>query len=85
MTVSDKQNTPSRQDEDSPKPWDIPAEGLVTRYGFQWGPLIVTRMAHITRRGYVLSVETPHQSMQVYVTEKGRKIKAMKARSRTAS
>jgi hypothetical protein len=64
------------------RPWDIPAEGLVTRYGFQWGPLIVTRMAHITRRGYVLSIETPHESMQVYVTEKGRRIRPMTVRAK---
>ena len=64
------------------RPWDIPAEGIVTRYGFQWGPMIVTRMAHITRRGYVLSIETPHQSMQVYVTEKGRKVQAYEPRSK---
>ena len=46
-----------------------------TRYGFQWGPAEVTRMAHIEGRGRVIGVRTPHDSIQVYVTEKGRSIR----------
>ena len=61
-------------------PWDQPTAGAVTRYGFQWGPMIVTRLAHIDGRGYSLAIETPHQAMQVYVSEKGRKIAAMPVR-----
>lgn len=46
-------------------------------YGFRWGPMVVERLAHIDKRGYVLNIKTEHQSMQVYITEKGRKIEAM--------
>lgn len=47
------------------QPWDEPTDGAVTRYGFRWGPMLVTRLAHVTKRGYALSIETLHQSMQV--------------------
>lgn len=50
------------------------------RYGFPWGPMIVTRATHVPGRGYVLEIKTEHQSMQVYVSEKGRKIEAMPVR-----
>lgn len=49
-------------------------------YGFRWGPLVVTRLAHIQRRGYVLEIATKHETMQVYVSEKGQKIRAMTSR-----
>ena len=47
-----------------------------TQYGFAWGPVEVTRVAHIEDRGYVIEVRTDHRSMQVIVSEKGRKITA---------
>ena len=50
------------------------------RYGFPWGPLTVTRLAHVEGRGYSLEIRTEHQSMQVYVSEKGRKIQAYPVR-----
>lgn len=52
------------------------------QYGFRWGPLDVTRLAHIEGRGYVLRIITDHQEMQIHVTEKGRKITAYESRSR---
>lgn len=43
-------------------------------YGFDWGPMSVTRCCHIEGRGYVLEVTTDHARVQINVTEKGRKI-----------
>ena len=45
-------------------------------YGFGWGPMKVQRLAYIEGRGYVLEVSTDTQSMQVYISEKGRVIRA---------
>ena len=70
-----------RNTADSPQPWDQPTEGHVTRYGFTWGPMIVTRLCHVEGRGYSLEIVTPYQSMHVYVTEKGRKIEPMPVRA----
>lgn len=53
-----------------------------TRYGFEWGPLAVERLAHIEDRGYVIGIKTEHQTIQIYVSEKGRKIKAYPVRKR---
>jgi hypothetical protein len=50
------------------------------RYGFRWGPLVVERTAHIEGRGYVVTIRTERQSMQVYVSEKGHKIEPMRVR-----
>ena len=52
----------------------------LTDFGFEWGPVEITRLAHIERRGYLLEVRTKRQSMQIYVSEKGRKIEAMPVR-----
>lgn len=46
------------------------------RFGFDWGPMSVTRCAHIEGRGYIVEITTDHSRLQVYVTEKGRKISA---------
>ena len=46
------------------------------RYGFRWGPMVVERTAHIPGRGYCLTIRTERQSMQVYVSEKGQKLRA---------
>ena len=46
------------------------------RYGFRWGPLVVERTAHIEGRGYVVTIQTERESMQVYVSEKGRRMRA---------
>ena len=45
-----------------------------TKYGFDWGPAKVERLAHIEGRGRVLEVRTEHARVQVHVTEAGRKI-----------
>lgn len=47
-----------------------------TRYGFDWGPMHVERMAYIEGRGYALRIRTDHDEIQVYVSEKGRKVEA---------
>lgn len=49
---------------------------MTNRYGFDWGPMSVTRLGYIEGRGYLVEVTTDHARMQVYVTEKGRKITA---------
>jgi hypothetical protein len=49
-------------------------EDDIWKYGFRWGPMIVTRIAHIDGRGYVIEVATDHKAMQILVTEKGYKI-----------
>lgn len=46
-------------------------------YGFEWGPLTVERLAHIDGRGWVLGIKCGDQEMQVYASEKGRKLRAM--------
>lgn len=48
----------------------------MNRYGFDWGPLHVERLAHVEGRGYALRIYTDHDEVQVYVTEKGRKVQA---------
>ena len=48
-----------------------------TDFGFCWGPMLVERLAHIKDRGYCVQIRTEHQILQVYVSEKGRKITAM--------
>lgn len=60
-----------------PGPTASPVCEEAWRYGFPWGPMTITRLAHIPGRGYALEIKTLHQSMQVYVSEKGRKIEAM--------
>ena len=47
----------------------------MTMYGFQWGPIEVTRMAHIDGRGRVIGIDTPHHRCQLYVSEAGRSIR----------
>lgn len=49
-------------------------------YGFEWGPMTVTRICHIEGRGYVLEVKTDHRSVQIYVSEKGRVLKPEEVR-----
>lgn len=53
-----------------------------TQYGFQWGPLEVTRIAHFEpRKGrecYVLAVETEHGALNVYVSKTGRSMRVFR-------
>ncbi len=47
----------------------------VTDYGFTWGPAEITRMCHIPGRGRLLGVRTEHGSLQILISEKGRKLR----------
>jgi len=44
-------------------------------YGFSWGPMKVTRLAHIEGRGYALGVAVGKRRLQVWVSEKGRSVR----------
>ena len=46
-----------------------------TPYGFDWGPMTVTRMAHIEGRGYALGIVVGRRRFQVWVSEKGRSVR----------
>lgn len=48
----------------------------ITDYGFDWGPMRVERIAHISGRGYTVSVKAAAGEIQVYVSERGRKVEA---------
>lgn len=48
----------------------------VTRYGFEWGPMLVERIGHIPGRGYALHIRTPYGSMQIGVSDKGMNVTA---------
>lgn len=50
------------------------SDAEVTRYGFDWGPAKIERITHIEGRGRVMEIRTDHARIQVYITEKGRKI-----------
>ena len=54
----------------------VPADyGAVNDYGFDWGPMRVTRMVHVAGRGRYLSIRTEKAGvMEVYIPEKGTKI-----------
>lgn len=45
-----------------------------TRYGFQWGPIEVERAISDPKYGYVLTIRTPHQVLDVQVSPTGRKL-----------
>ena len=50
-----------------------------TQYGFDWGPVVVERIAHIEGRGYCVTVKTAKPGgpeVQVLVSEKGRRVTA---------
>ncbi len=51
-----------------------------TQYGFNWGPVVVERVAHIEGRGYCISIRSSEdysgQEVQVLVSEKGRRVTA---------
>lgn len=64
------------------------SEGGATRYGFDWGPVVVERVAHVEGRGYCISIRGRKDyngpEVQVYVSEKGRVITAHPLRGATA-
>lgn len=49
-------------------------DGL-TEFGFRWGPMEVSRMAHVEGRGFVIGVNTDHRRCQLYVSEGGRSVR----------
>lgn len=53
------------------------SEAEAAQYGFRWGPMDVIRIAHIEGRGYCLEIRTDYDRLQVYVSEKGRKVEAV--------
>jgi len=53
-----------------------PTSDDARRFGFEWGPMRVVRAVHIEGRGRVIVVATDHAEMEVFVSEKGRKIRA---------
>jgi hypothetical protein len=57
-------------------------ETEVTQFGFRWGPMHVERLAHIPGRGYSIGIRTEDKDLQIYVSEKGKKIEAMEVRNR---
>jgi hypothetical protein len=52
----------------------------LTQYGFEWGPMIVKRLAYIPERGYCIEIHGPKgyngPQIQVLVSEKGHAITA---------
>jgi hypothetical protein len=56
-----------------------------TQYGFDWGPMVVERVAHIEGRGYCVSIRGRRDykgpEIQVLVSEKGRSVTAYPLRN----
>jgi hypothetical protein len=51
----------------------MPVVGQLLKFGFQWGAAKVTRLFSDDRKGWVVvGIETPKQSIQVYVTKTGK-------------
>ena len=48
---------------------------LITRYGFEWGPMTVTRMIELEGRGRVVGIDTANRRLQIHVSEKGQRIR----------
>lgn len=46
------------------------------RFGFQWGPMQVIRLAHVKGSGYWLRVLTPGGVVNIRASEKGQRIEA---------
>lgn len=49
-------------------------DGTVERYGFEWGPVRVVRLAHVPGRGWWLVVQTKHDEMTIRVSHGGNRI-----------
>ena len=50
----------------------------VDQYGFAWGPTEVTRAFSDSRYGYGLSVATAHDSIMIYVSPRGHRIRVLR-------
>lgn len=53
--------------------WENERE-YASRFGFKWGPMVVSRAARIEGRGFCVEVATEHARMQILVSERGRRI-----------
>lgn len=47
----------------------------MSEFGFEWGPMMVERWAHIEGRGRVVAITAPGRKLQVYVSEQGRSVR----------
>lgn len=51
-------------------------------YGFRWGPMVVSRLAHFQVRAnqevYVLGIRAGGSSVEVYVSRTGRSVRVFK-------
>ena len=43
-----------------------------TRYGFNWGPLVVQREISDPKLGYILRVRTAHKALEIRTSPRGR-------------
>ena len=53
----------------------FPSHEDAQRFGFEWGPMRVVRCTHLEGRGRTLLIATDHALLEVFVSEKGRKIR----------
>lgn len=49
--------------------------GRLTDYGFEWGPVTVTRIAELPDGAVMFEVRTPHRTMQVYASPGDRSLR----------
>lgn len=54
------------------KPNEYPC--AITRYGFRWGPVLISRMASDPKGGLSLQIQTRKAAIALRVTPKGTKI-----------
>ena len=45
-----------------------------TQYGFEWGPVTVTRLLSDSKGGYLLQISTPSRVMEIRATPHGKKL-----------
>lgn len=48
------------------------------RFGFTWGPMQVHRIMHLPGKGRLLSIKTEHGCIEVWVSDKGRSLRAFR-------
>jgi len=53
----------------------VTPRGRVTKFGFTWGPIRVTRVSHVEGRGYVVSITADGTELEVYISPKGRSVR----------
>lgn len=47
-------------------------------FGFKWGPAHIHRICHIEGKGRLLSVKTEHGCIEVWISEKGKSLRAFR-------